>query len=148
MEGKAIAITSWICVTLIILLVLWITQLEIDFFGLIIFIVILYAMPFILSIYVLEKEWNIHYRYQRSSNRLWKNSLNWVYSLEESSRRLLLLSLFFMWKVRGNDKTESDQTLEVHKLCYYTLDSKHCICNYQLRRIGYLFYNFLLQFFF
>jgi len=58
MEGKTIAITSWICVTLIILLVLWITQLEIDFFGLIIFIVILYAIPFILSIYVLEKKWN------------------------------------------------------------------------------------------
>ncbi len=56
MEGKTIAITSWICVTLIILLVLWITQLEVDFFGLIIFIVILYAMPFILSIYVLEKK--------------------------------------------------------------------------------------------
>ena len=42
-------------------------------------------------------------------------------------------------KVCRDDKTKSDQTLEVHNLCYYTLDSKHCICNLQLRRINILF---------
>ena len=49
MKG-AIAITSWICVTVIIALVLWIYAGQMDFFGILLFIFFLYAIPFFLSV--------------------------------------------------------------------------------------------------
>ena len=49
MKG-AIVITSWACVTIIVALVLWMIQLESLDWGTIIFILILYGIPFVLTI--------------------------------------------------------------------------------------------------
>lgn len=49
MKG-AIVITSWVCVTLIVALVLWMIQPRSLDWGTIIFILILFAIPFALSI--------------------------------------------------------------------------------------------------
>ncbi len=49
MKG-AIAITSWICVTVIIALVFWTYAGQLDFFGMLLFIFFLYAIPFVLSV--------------------------------------------------------------------------------------------------
>ena len=51
-----VAATAWICVTLIILAVLWITQLNLDFFGLLIFVLILLAIPFVLTLALFARE--------------------------------------------------------------------------------------------
>ena len=52
----AVAATAWICVTLIIVAVLWITQLNLDFFGLLIFVLILLAIPFVLTLALFARE--------------------------------------------------------------------------------------------
>ncbi len=52
----AIAVTAWICVTLIILAIMWITQLKVDFLGLLIVILLLLGIPFVLTFALLGKE--------------------------------------------------------------------------------------------
>jgi Na+/citrate or Na+/malate symporter len=51
-----VSVTAWICVTLIILVIMWITQLKVDFLGLLIVILILLGIPFVLTFALLGKE--------------------------------------------------------------------------------------------
>jgi hypothetical protein len=51
-----VSVTAWICVTLIILAIIWITQLKVDFLGLLVVILILLGIPFVLTFALLGKE--------------------------------------------------------------------------------------------
>ncbi len=51
-----VSATAWICVTLIILAIMWITQLKVDFLALLMIILLLLGIPFVLTFALLGKE--------------------------------------------------------------------------------------------